>query len=298
MKNILVWWVTCLIWSSVWLFIKMGVDDVPPIGFAALRLLIALAVLIPIILLTGAKLPRDPRERTTIATTGVLLLGINYGCTYWGAQFVSSGLVAVLQAATPAFGLWFGHYLLRDERFSWPQFWAVLLGVAGVAIICGDQLQASGAAGFAGAIAVAFGGACVALGYVLVKGRIGHLDPAVIMAGQMLCAMVPLLAYGFLKEGSPLGFHWTPRAVTSLLYLALAGSIAAFWLNYWLLNRMTATAVLSMALVEPLIAVLLGAIVLGERVTVTAGLGGLLILASIGMVLRRKAFRLSWSEPC
>jgi len=288
-KNIVVWWVTCLIWSSAWLFIKMGVNDVPPISFAALRLLIALSILIPVLILRRTPLPRDPRERRTIAITGVLLLGVNYGCTYWGAQFVSSGLIAVLQASTPAFGLWFGHYLLRDERFSWPQFWAVMLGVAGVAVICADQLQLSGGAGLAGATAVALGGACVALGYVLVKGRIGHLDPAVIMTGQMICAVVPLLTYGLVREGNPVDFNWTARAVTSLLYLALAGSIAAFWLNYWLLNRMSASAVLSMALVEPLIAVLLGAIVLHETVSVTAAIGGMLILTSMWVVLRKKS---------
>jgi drug/metabolite transporter (DMT)-like permease len=117
MKLLVVWWITCLIWSSVWLFIKIGVTDLPPISFAGIRLLIALAVLIPIRVIRRAPLPARS-DWPLIATTGWLLLGINYACTYWGAQFVSSGLIAVLQAATPAFGLCFGHYLLRDEPFS------------------------------------------------------------------------------------------------------------------------------------------------------------------------------------
>ena len=65
---------------------------------------------------------------------------------------------------------------------------------------------------------------------------------------------------------NPLNLHWTPLAIGCLLYLALAGSVGT-WLNYWLLERMSATALLSMALVEPLIAVLLGAALLHERVT-------------------------------
>ena len=69
-----------------------------------------------------------------------------------------------------------------------------------------------------------------------------------------------------------------------LLYLALAGSVAATWLNYWLLERMSATALLSMALVEPLIAVLLGAALLHERVTPGAAAGGVLVLCSIFMI--------------
>jgi len=72
--------------------------------------------------------------------------------------------------------------------------------------------------------------------------------------------------------------------MASVLYLALFGSVAATWLNYWLLERMSATAVLSMALVEPLIAALLGAVFLGERVTLNAALGGALVLCSIFMI--------------
>ena len=93
-----------------------------------------------------------------------------------------------------------------------------------------------------------------------------------------------MLAFAAAREGNPFGLHWTPLAIGCLLYLALAGSVAATWLNYWLLERMSATALLSMALVEPLIAVLLGAAFLHERVTPGAALGGVLVLCSIFMI--------------
>jgi drug/metabolite transporter (DMT)-like permease len=290
MRLLGVWWVTCLIWSSVWLFIKMGVTELPPISFAGIRLMIALAVVMPVLAIRRIPLP-PRRDWPMIAVTGLLLLGVNYACTYWGAQYVSSGLIAVLQAATPAFGLCFGHYLLRDEPFSFRKLGVLALGIAGVAIICADRLHVSGHAGLGGALAVAAGGASVALGYVLVKARGSHLDPAILMTGQMACAVVPLMAFGLLRDGNPLAFRWSPRAVSALLYLALAGSVAAFWLNYWLLKRMGATKVLAMALVEPLIAVLLGALVLHETVTPMAGFGGLCILASIWLLLRDGTLR-------
>ena len=93
-----------------------------------------------------------------------------------------------------------------------------------------------------------------------------------------------MLVFGAVREGNPLALHWTPAAVGCLLYLALAGSVAGTWLNYWLLERMSATALLSMALVEPLIAVLLGAAFLQERVTPRAAAGGVLVLCSIFMI--------------
>lgn len=285
MKVLLVWVVTCLIWSTVWLFIKLGLHDLPPVSFAGIRLVIAVAILLPFVLIRRKPLPQSPRERMMVALTGLLLLGLNYGLVFWGAQFITSGLTAVLQAATPAFTIVFAHYLLPNERFTLAKLSAVALGVVGVAVIFSDQMQVVGWHALAGSVAVAGGALCVAFAYVLVKAHISHLHPTVLTTGQMLCALVPLLAYGLVREGNPLTFNWTPQALFSLLYLALAGSVAAFWLNYWLLKRMDTTKVMSMSLVEPLLAVLLGALVLGEKLTAHALLGGVCILASIGLIL-------------
>lgn len=285
MKVLLVWVVTCLIWSTVWLFIKLGLHDLPPVSFAGIRLVVAVAVLLPFVLIRRTPLPTSPRDRLMVAVTGLLLLGLNYALVFWGARFISSGLTAVLQAATPAFALAFAHYLLPNERFTLSKLCAVALGVVGVGVIFSDQMRLLGWPALVGCAAVSGGAVCVAFAYVLVKAHVGHLPPAVLTTGQMICAVVPLMAYGLVFEGNPLKFNWTREAVFSLLYLALAGSVAAFWLNYWLLKRMDTTKVMAMALVEPLLAVLLGAAVLGEKVTPHALLGGVCILASIGLIL-------------
>ena len=288
MKVLLVWVAVCVIWSTVWLFIKLGVRDVPPFGFAGVRLLVAVAVLLPIVAARRAALPRGRRDWGLVAATGFVLFTLNYGLVYWGAQFISSGLTAVLQAATPAFGLVFAHYLLPGERVTAAKVWALGLGVVGVAVIFFEELQLAGREALLGSAAVTGGALFVALSYVLVKARGGHLRPTALMAGQMLCGAVPLLAFAFAREGSPLAFRWTPTAVAALLYLALAGSVLAFWLNYWLLRRMDATNVLLMNIVEPPLAVLFGALLLGERMTLRTALGGACVLLSVWLVLRRR----------
>jgi drug/metabolite transporter (DMT)-like permease len=93
-----------------------------------------------------------------------------------------------------------------------------------------------------------------------------------------------MLAAAAVHDGNPLKLHWTPVAIGCLLYLSLAASVGATWLNYWLLERMSATALMSMALVEPFIAVLLGAMFLHERLTLNAAAGGVLVLCSIFMI--------------
>jgi drug/metabolite transporter (DMT)-like permease len=284
LKTLSLWWVTCLIWSSVWLFIKLGLRDLPPISFAAIRLVVAIAIFLPILLVRRVPLPRRAHDWYVVAVAGILLLGVNYALMYWGAQFIPSGLAAVLQAITPAFALAFGHFLLSDEPFTVKAFTAIAIGIAGVSLISWDQLHISGRQALFGCAAVTTGSACVGFAYVFVKAHGRHLRPEVLTCGQMLCAAVPMLGVAALRDGNPLHLHWTPLAIGCLLYLSLAASVGATWLNYWLLERMSATALLSMALVEPLIAALLGAVFLHERITLNAVLGGVLVLCSIFMI--------------
>lgn len=280
-----VWVITCLIWSTVWLFIKIGVTDVPPVGFAAMRLVIAILVMVPVTLAGRTPLPRNPRDWALIAGTGVILLGFNYAFLNWGLQFISSGLTAVLQSMTPAFALVFAHYLLPDEPMSGRKVSGLVLGVLGIGIIFWDQLHFGGGRAFAGAITVTLGAICVALAYVLVRRGGRHLAPGIITTGQMIAAFVPLLIYSWTMEGNPFQIEWTSKALVSAVYLALAGSVLAAWLNYWLLSRVGTVNLLVMGLVEPVIAILLGAWVLGEALNSRAWFGGALILTSLWLAM-------------
>jgi drug/metabolite transporter (DMT)-like permease len=285
---LLVWWATCLVWSGVWLFITVGVANVPPLSLAGLRLVLALVVLAPFVLARPDAWPRRARDWRLIAVTGILLLGVNYGLVFWAARFIPSGLTAVLHATTPGFGLIFGHFLLKDERFSLPRFGGILLGLAGVALILRDQMGSpEGAAAIVACLAVVAAAVSVALAYMLLKRYGTHIDTTVLTMGQMAAAVGPLLLAAVVIEGLPRPFEWPRQAIVALLYLALGGSVLAFWLNYWLLKRMTASEVLAMSLVEPLLAALLGAAFLSETLAPLAIAGGCCILVSVWLLLRR-----------
>src|SRR5688500_6576606 len=279
-----VWILTCLIWSTVWLFIKIAVTDVPPVTFAAARLAIALLVMVPVTIAWRTPLPTRRRDWILIAGTGIVLLGFNYALLNWGMQFISSGLTAVLQAMTPAFALVFAHLLLPDEKMTARKVVGLALGVVGIAVIFWDQLTFGGRA-LAGSVSVTLGAVCVAFAYVMVRREGTHLHPSVLTTGQMSAAFLPLLVYGWTVEGNPLALHWTGSALFSAVYLALAGSVLAAWLNYWLLARVGAVNLLVMGLIEPLIAILLGAWILGETMNDHAVIGGVLILASVWLVV-------------
>jgi probable blue pigment (indigoidine) exporter len=281
-----VWWIACLLWSAGWLFLKVGLRDIPPITFAASRLGLALAVLTVIVTIRKEWRTLTAPDLPAIAISGLLLLGVNYALTFWGAQHLPSALTSVLQATSPVFGFVIGTFI-GAERFTVARGLALPVGVAGVALVSRGQFDASRLSGL-GSAAVLAGGACAAIAYAIAKRRTTHLPPTVLVATQTLCAFAALVPAAMLMDGHPLDLTWTPSAIASLLYLGLASSVVAFWLNYWLLQRVSATTVLSMALVQPLIAAVLGAVVLGERFGVSAAVGGVGILASAAVILRER----------
>src|SRR5215210_5319512 len=96
--KIIVWLILCLIWGTTWIFIKIGLEDLPPISFATARFVLAVLILAFIIKIRQIPLPKTWRDRRLIMLTGVLQFSINYSLVFWSEQYISSGLAAVLQA--------------------------------------------------------------------------------------------------------------------------------------------------------------------------------------------------------
>jgi drug/metabolite transporter (DMT)-like permease len=288
MKARLVWLILCGIWGSTWLFIKLGLVDLPPITFAGIRFVIASIILFSLIRIRRIPLTRARADWILLASSGILSFGLNYGLVFWGEQYITSGLAALLQATLPAFGLVFAHFHLPAERLSWTRMGGVVLGVFGVGVVFSNQLVIAGRQALAGCVALVLSAMFAAYSNVLVKAYGKHLDPAVLSAGQMLFGLVLLLAVGIPLEGNPLRFHWTPMAVIAMLYLAIVGSVIAFLLYYWLVLNMDVTKSMLIALVTPVVAVLLGMIVLDEEFGWRTLAGGAMIMLGIGLIVVRK----------
>lgn len=288
MKKILIWLILCLIWGTTWLFIKVGLDDLPPIAFAAARFLLAVVILFFIIRIQKIPLPKTAKEWRLIALTGVLQFSINYSLVFWSEVHITSGLAAVLQAVITVFGLILAWFFLPNERITKLKIFAVCLGIVGVAVIFIDQLKVQNLMAFLGSVGIVIGAYAAAQASILVKAKGGGFHPAALVFGQMICGLPAIIIYSLIVEGNPLSFHWTWRAVGCILYLTIAGTIAAFWLYYWLLGKIESTKAMMISLVTPLIAVIIGAIVLGETLPPQTGFGGLLIIASIGLIVFRR----------
>jgi drug/metabolite transporter (DMT)-like permease len=289
MKSRLVWLLLCCIWGSTWLFIKLGLNDLPPLTFAGIRFVIAALILFSLIAVRRVPLPRKRRDLMLLALTGVLSFSLNYGLVFWGEQYISSGLAALLQSMLPAFGLIIAHYYVPRERMTLPRMLGVLLGVLGVGVIFSNQLQVSGPRALWGSAALVVSAFCAAYANVLVKTYGVNLQPSVLAAGQMVFGLIPLLLIGIPLEGNPLKFRWTPIALISLLYLAIVGTVIAFLLYYWLMHNMDVTKTMLIALVTPVVAVVLGMLILKEELHWRTLVGGAMIMSGIGLIVVRKS---------
>ena len=296
MKARIVWLILCGIWGSTWLFIKLGLADLPPLTFAGIRFVLASIILSLLIFARGIRWPRTRQEWILIAVSGTLQFSLNYGLVFWGEQHISSGLAAVLQSTFPVFGFLIAHLYLPYERMTTEKLAGVLLGVCGVVVIFSDQLSMAGRLALFGSVALVASAFFGSYSNVLVKAYGQKIDPQVLAAGQMICGFPPLLILGIATEGNPLRFHWTPMAIASLAYLVIVGSVIAFWLYYWLVRHMDVTNTMLIALVTPVVAVVIGMIVLHEKLNWRLFAGGACIISGIGLIILRKQHKAKLKE--
>ncbi|MFL6584494.1 MAG: DMT family transporter [Chthoniobacterales bacterium] len=281
------WLALCVVWSSTWLAIKIGLLDLPPISFVAIRFAVATAVLIAISIGRVSLFPPRGSDYLVLGSTGVLMFGINYTLLFWAELHVSSGLAAVIQASIPIFGMICAHWMLPDEPLRWQRLAGALVAICGIAVICARLLSFNGWLAFFGGLGIAFGAASAAFSNVVLKARNIRLAPSMLAAWQMIFGALPLVAVGLIVDGNPVHFHWTGRALVCLLYLAVIGSSFTFLLLYWLMPRMSVTNLQTISLITPPGAIALGWAFGSEQLSAWSLLGAAFVLLGVWMIFRR-----------
>ncbi|GHD69051.1 drug/metabolite exporter YedA [Luteimonas padinae] len=247
-----------VVWGSTYLGIRFALEGGwPPLLMAGCRFLVAGGLLYALLRLRGVPAPTRTQWRD-LWVMGLLLLGLGNGMVCIAQQTVSSGLAAVAVASCP---LWIGLFAaLRGERPSRLEVVGLAIGFAGVAWLnAGSSLTASPV----GLAALLVAPLAWAFGSVWSRGR-ALPSPFMAAAAQMLCGGVLLTMAGGLL-GERIEAMPTPRGWLAVSYLAVFGSIVAFSAYAWLLQNVRATLLGSYAYVNPVIAVLLGTLLAGER---------------------------------
>jgi len=282
-KILLAFAIIYLVWGSTFFAIRVGVHEVPPFLFAAMRFVIAGIILYLWVRAKDTPSP-TPKEWLSASAVAVLIFVGDYGLVFWAEQRVPSGITAVMLAAIPVFMALSEIIFLRTQKFTLRLACALAVGTGGVAVLVSRSLGLSEAPiNTAGAIALVIAAMSWSLAAVLMRKLPLPKAKSMSSAAQMLVGG----AFLFLTSAS-LGefrsFH--PQAVSrgawlALVYLIFAGSIVAYTAYVWLLHYESPTKVGTYAYVNPVIAVAIGHFLGAETVGPRTLLGTLLVLVSV-----------------
>ena len=292
----LVWVFLAMLWGTTWLVVRVGLQDLPPFTFAGIRFLVAAAVLVVVAAVRRVGLPRSPSDWMMMVGTGLSAIGVSYAFQFWGLQHVPSGLAAVLFSTVPLLTILIAHLVLPDEPMSLRRVGGVVLGTAGVALIFSDQFGGGSPMAMWAILGFLLGAVAMAHAQVVVRARGHRVDPVVLAAVQTAVGGTVLLGIGTSVEGPLSQLTWSLRAVLAVGYLSVLGTAVGFVALYYLLRHMQVTRVNSMMLVHPLVAIVLGWLVLGEQLSwpVLFGAGAIVL----GLVpLLRPSPRSAGSAP-
>jgi drug/metabolite transporter (DMT)-like permease len=286
-RRLTVYLLCCAVWGSTWLVIKIGLRDLPPFHFAAMRMGLACLLMAPFAL-GGSRLAVGRDERLWIGICGFLQIGVAYALVFTASQWIPSSLAALLFCTFPIWVGVFGHFLLPGEPLTARTLAASVLGLAGVAVIQGPEalaaLREKPGALFLGGLCVLGSAVVSAIANVLNKRHFAAVSPNLNVWGQTLVGsmFLAILAAVF-ERGAPL--RWTASAIASLGYLALFGTALAFAGLFWLIPRVPVAVIGTIPLTDTVIALLLGAAVLGERLSARVLAGGAIILAGVVLAI-------------
>jgi drug/metabolite transporter (DMT)-like permease len=273
--------VVSVIWGSTYFAIRVALETFPPFLLGALRYVPAGLLLLAIGRARGTRWPTR-REWGAAAVTGALFFVVGNGMVNVAERTVSSGLVAVLVATMPLWTALFAR--VTGQRPSAAEVLGLCIGLCGVIVMHGDtQLRASPG----GTLAALLATAGWAVGS-LASPRLA-LPPGNMRAGAQMLTGGLALGLISLATGERLPGAVTARAVAALLYLLVFGSMIAFSAYAYLLAHARPTIATSYTYVNPVIAVVLGVALAGERLTPASVTGAVLIVGAVALVVRTRA---------
>jgi drug/metabolite transporter (DMT)-like permease len=284
-----------LIWGGSFFFIAVGLRGFPPLTIVAIRVGLASACLWLMVRAMHFALPRDPRLWRRFLALGILNNAIPFTLIVWGQQHIASGLAAILNATTPLFTVIVANALLPDERLTINRLAGVVVGLAGVAIMVGiDAFAGFGRHAWAelAVLAASLSYACASV----YGRRFASVPPLITAAGQVTASsliMVPLalwLEHPFALPSPEIA------AVAAVVSLAVISTALAYGLYFAILKRSGATNIVLVTFLNAPSAIFLGALFLGEPLSLS-DLAGLLAIGTGLALIDGRLLRLLAARP-
>lgn len=276
-------WLLSILWGGSFLFVEVGLRELPPFTLVLARVSLAALALNGFLLATGRNLPLRRAPWAAFFGMGALNNAIPFSLIFWGQTQIAGGLAAILNATTPLFTVLLAHRLTADEKLTVGRLTGVLLGLAGVATMMGIEALDGIRGTTLGQLACVAAAASYAFSGIFGRRfrRMGIAAP-IAAAGQLTASSLMLLPVALIID-RPWALELPgTRVLAAVLALALLSTAIAYLIFFRLLAAAGAVNVLLVTLLIPPNAMLLGAVLLGERLGWTAYLG--LALIALGLL--------------
>ncbi len=278
--------IMCLVWGSTWLVLKVGLEEMEPLGSAALRFMLAGVLMAPIA-------PWIARREGGAAPTWDLVFAmaignfaLSYGIVYWAEEVVPSAHAAILWGVFPLVTALVGHVYLPTARIVGIQWLGLFLGFLGVVALLAKDLDTLGGDAVTRGTVLLGSPMVSALATAYVKKHGQDVSAALLNRSALVVGGALLWAAAWAFEGG-ITLPTTPRSWFTVVYLGGFGTVLTFTLYFWVLRQASAVSLSLIAYVTPAIALVLGVFVGDEQVTVWTGVGLAFILLGCGVVLQR-----------
>jgi drug/metabolite transporter (DMT)-like permease len=274
----------CVIWGTTYLGLRIGVTQFPPFLFSFLRFASAGSILVTFMLTVG-KSPLPSRSVLfNQSLCGLLMVTLGISIVGWAEVYISSGLAAIICSCMPIWALLINVLITKDEQPNWIIVLGLAAGITGIVIIFGEHINEFTQANYTKAIIATFlANLSWAAGSIWIKKKSGHGNPFLNAGLQMLSGAVFLIPLTLLFDDYA-GVQWSASLLYTLAYMSLIGSVAAYACYSYAIKNLPMTIVSMYAYINPVVAVLLGWLILDEKLTVLIAIAIVITLSGIYLV--------------
>lgn len=272
-----------LIWGASFLTLRIALDEISVLTAVLHRVFWAMLVLWAVVIAMRLPVPREPKVWAGFLMMGLLNNVIPFGLMTWGQLHIESGLTAILNATTAIFGVLVAALVFADERLTWRKAIGVGLGFSGVTLAIGAGRLTDFDPRSLAQLAVLGGTLSYALASAWARARLGGLAPQVAAAGMLTGSTLILLPAALVIDG-PVTLALLPVTWAAIGYYALVGTAGAYLLYYRVLAMAGSGNLMLVTLIIPPVAIVLGALVLGEELTPGAFAGFALLALGLAVL--------------
>lgn len=276
-----------IIWSTSFLWIKIGVQDIGPMALTAFRMVFGVLTAIAIAVYQKLTFPRDAKTWGLFAILGPASLAIPIFLISWGEQTIDSAVASILNATVPLFTLLIAHFWIHDDKITFQKTLGLLIGFAGVLILMSKDLLASEHGSVIGQLAVILASLFYAGSAVAIRKYTQHINNTMRGVGLLMTSAVLMWVVGPVAE-RPFEIPSLPITWVAALWLGVLGSGLAMIMMYYLIHEIGPTRASLVTYLFPVGGVLLGVLFLKEQLSWQLLAGTVLIIASLAVVNYRR----------